>query len=186
MGFGVFDPQNYLNVIIQTFRSHFFPKWISKEIWQVCELNIHNNNLSPTSNKFFLWFLAFWYFCFLIGINGKFTGSFHTPWMLNSKKACWFCSSVFQCFPGGASGKEPTCQCSRCKRCRFDPCIVKSPGEENGNLLQYSCLGNPMDRWAWQATVHGAGKSQTQLSMSVRAHTHTHTHTHTHCCPLHT
>ena len=31
----------------------------------------------------------------------------------------------------------------------------RSPGEEKGNLLQYSCLENPMDREAWQATVHG-------------------------------
>ena len=34
-------------------------------------------------------------------------------------------------------------------------------GEENGNLLQISCLGNPVDRGAWQATVHEAAKSQT-------------------------
>ena len=38
-----------------------------------------------------------------------------------------------------------------------------SPGEENGNPLQYSCLGNPMDRRPWQATVHGVAKSQTGL-----------------------
>ena len=37
-------------------------------------------------------------------------------------------------------------------------------GEENGNPLQYSCLGNPMDRGAWWATVHGVAKSWTQLS----------------------
>ena len=42
--------------------------------------------------------------------------------------------------------------------------LGRSPGEENGNLLQYSCLGNPMDRGAWQATVHGVAKSQTELS----------------------
>ena len=35
----------------------------------------------------------------------------------------------------------------------------RSPGEGNGNLLQYSCLKNPMDRGAWWATVHGAAKS---------------------------
>ena len=34
----------------------------------------------------------------------------------------------------------------------------RSPGEGNGNLLQYSCLENPMDRGAWQATVHGGHK----------------------------
>ena len=39
-----------------------------------------------------------------------------------------------------------------------------SPEEGNGNPLQYSCLGNPLDRGAWWATVHGVTKSQTQLS----------------------
>ena len=34
----------------------------------------------------------------------------------------------------------------------------RSPGEGNGNPLQYSCLGNPMDKEAWQATVHGVTK----------------------------
>ena len=41
-----------------------------------------------------------------------------------------------------------------------------SPGEKNGCSLQHSCLENPMDRGAWQATVHIATKSQTQLSQS--------------------
>ena len=40
----------------------------------------------------------------------------------------------------------------------------RSPGEGNGNTLQYSCLENPMDRGAWQATVHGPTKSWTRLS----------------------
>ena len=39
-----------------------------------------------------------------------------------------------------------------------------SPGEGNGNPLQYSCLGNPMDGGAWWATVHGVAKSWTRLS----------------------
>ena len=43
------------------------------------------------------------------------------------------------------------------------PGLGKSPGEENGNPLQYSCLGNPMDRGAWRATVHGVAKNQTRL-----------------------
>ena len=34
----------------------------------------------------------------------------------------------------------------------------RCPGEGNGNPLQYSCLGNPMDRGAWEATVHGVAK----------------------------
>ena len=40
----------------------------------------------------------------------------------------------------------------------------RSPGEENGNPLQFSCLENSMDRGAWRATVYGVTKSQTQLS----------------------
>ena len=44
------------------------------------------------------------------------------------------------------------------------PGLGRSPGEGNGNPLQYSCLENPMDREAWQATAHGVAKSQTQLS----------------------
>ena len=38
----------------------------------------------------------------------------------------------------------------------------RSPGVGNGNPLQYSCLGNPMDRGAWHAAVHGVAKNQTR------------------------
>ena len=41
------------------------------------------------------------------------------------------------------------------------PGLGRSPGEGNDNPLQYSCLENPMDRGAWQATVHMVAKSQT-------------------------
>ena len=37
----------------------------------------------------------------------------------------------------------------------------RSPGVRNGNPLQYSCMGNPINRGAWQATVHGVAKSWT-------------------------
>ena len=49
------------------------------------------------------------------------------------------------------------------------PELGRSPGEGNGNLLQYSCLDNPEDRGAWWATVHRVTKSWTGLS----SHTHT-------------
>ena len=39
----------------------------------------------------------------------------------------------------------------------------RSPGEGNGNPLQYSCLGNPMDRGAWWVIVHRVAESQIQL-----------------------
>ena len=41
---------------------------------------------------------------------------------------------------------------------RVPPWMGRSPGEGNGNPLQYSCLGNCMDRGAWWATVHGVSK----------------------------
>ena len=46
----------------------------------------------------------------------------------------------------------------------------RSPGEENGNPLQYYCLGNTMDRGAWWATVHGVAKSRTRLSELTSLH----------------
>ena len=44
------------------------------------------------------------------------------------------------------------------------PGLGKSPGEGNGDPLQYFCLENPMDKEAWQATAHGVAKCQTRLS----------------------
>ena len=44
------------------------------------------------------------------------------------------------------------------------PGLGRSPGKKNSNPLQYSCLGNSMDRGNWWATVHGVTKSQIQLS----------------------
>jgi len=44
------------------------------------------------------------------------------------------------------------------------PGLGRSPTEGNGNPFQYFCLGNPLDRWAWWATVHGDVKSRTRLS----------------------
>ena len=48
----------------------------------------------------------------------------------------------------------------------------ESPGGGNGNLLQYSCLENPMDRGAWWATVHGVAKSWTRLKRLSTTHTY--------------
>ena len=52
------------------------------------------------------------------------------------------------------------------------PELGRSPGEGNGNPLQYTFLENPMDRGAWWATVHGVAKSQTQLSGLTLSHFH--------------
>ena len=69
------------------------------------------------------------------------------------------------------SGKEPTCQCRRHGSGRFT-------GEGNGYLLWYSCLGNPMHRGSWQATVHGLQKSQTQHTDSITCNPNTGFKTH--------
>ena len=66
-------------------------------------------------------------------------------------------------FPGGASGKEPICQCRNVRDMDLIPGSGRSPGGGHGNPLQYSCLEDPMDRGAWRATVHGVAKSQTRL-----------------------
>ena len=77
---------------------------------------------------------------------------------------------------GWYSGKESACQCRRHKKPRLDPGSGRSLAGGNGNPLQYSCLGNPMEREAWQATVHRVTKCGTQLKVHMRMHTYTHTH----------
>ena len=72
-------------------------------------------------------------------------------------------------FPGGAEVKTSACNVGDLGSI---PGWGRSPGEGNGNPLQYSCLENPMEGGAWWATVHRVAKSQTRLR-----HTHTHTHT---------
>ena len=63
-------------------------------------------------------------------------------------------------FPGGSDGKEPACNAA-------DPGLIpgsgRSPGEGNGNPIQYSCLENLMDRGASWATVHGVARVRHDL-----------------------
>jgi len=63
---------------------------------------------------------------------------------------------VFLGFPGGSDSKEPTCNVGHLVSI---PELGRYTGGAHGNPLQYSCLKNPMDRGAWQATVHGVAKS---------------------------
>ena len=58
-------------------------------------------------------------------------------------------------FPGGSVVKNPPASTGDMA---LVPGSGRSPGEGNGNPFQYSCLGNPMDRRHWQATVHGVAK----------------------------
>ena len=57
-------------------------------------------------------------------------------------------------FPG-VLGKESACNAGDLD---LIPALRRSPRERNGNPLQYSCMENPMDRGAWQATVHGVAR----------------------------
>ena len=78
---------------------------------------------------------------------------------------CVYCVCVDMCvyvcmicvclggFPGGSDNKESACNEGDLGSI---PRLGRSPGERNGNPLQYSCLENSMDRGAWQATVHGS------------------------------
>ena len=63
-------------------------------------------------------------------------------------------------FSGGSDGKDIACNTG-------DPGSIpgsgRFPKEGNGNPLQYSCLENPMDRGAWQATVHGVAKESDMI-----------------------
>ena len=64
-------------------------------------------------------------------------------------------------FPGGSDGKESACNAGDLG---LIPGLGRSPGEGNGNPLQYSCLENSTDRGVWQVTVHGPTQSWTRLS----------------------
>ena len=61
-------------------------------------------------------------------------------------------------FPGGSDGKESACSAGDLGSVSG---LGRSPGEVNGNPLQYSCLEKSMGREAWQATLHGVAKNQT-------------------------
>ena len=68
--------------------------------------------------------------------------------------------------------KNPLANAGNVRNVGSIPGSGRSPGEGNGNPLQYSCLENLMDRGAWWATVHRVAKSQTQLKrLSMHMHT---------------
>ena len=67
-------------------------------------------------------------------------------------------------FPGVAVVKNPLTDAGDARDIDLLPESGRSPGEGNGNLLQYSCLEHSIDRGVWWATVHGVAKSQIRLS----------------------
>ena len=75
-------------------------------------------------------------------------------------------------FPGGSVVKSPPANAGNSGSI---PGLGRSPGEGSGNPLQYSCLGNPMDGGAWQATIHGVTEEcWTQLSAQTTHGGHYH------------
>ena len=81
------------------------------------------------------------------------------------------CNAHIKClggFPGGSDVKKKSTSNAG------DPDLIagsgRYPGERNGNLLQYSCQENSMDRGAWRTTVHRVTKSQTRLTNTFTLH----------------
>ena len=93
--------------------------------------------------------------CTLLLLNiGSFSKLPHISWLSPTKFVCLY--SNFKGFPGDSDGKVVACNAGDQGS---SPGLVRYPGEENGYPLEYSCLENPMDRGAWQATVNGVAKS---------------------------
>ena len=87
----------------------------------------------------------------------------------------WFCLSLDsfrRVLPLWLSGKESAHSAAATEDAGSISGLERSPGGGNGKSLPYSCLGNPLDRVAWWATVQGVSKeldTTEQLSMSERA-----------------
>ena len=74
-------------------------------------------------------------------------------------------------FPVGTGGKEPTYQCRRHKRCRFDSLDQEDfPWVGHGNPLQYCCLENSIDKGAQRAIIHSVTSSRTRSEETQVAH----------------
>ena len=80
--------------------------------------------------------------------------------------ASWIACFIWELIPnkGFPGGSEVKVSASNVGDPGLIPGSGRSPGEGNGNPLQYPCLENPMDGGAWWATVHGVAKSRTRLS----------------------
>ena len=89
---------------------------------------------------------------------------------------------IYICFPGGASGKEPVCQCRRHKKCRFNPWVEKIPWRKAWQPTPVFFPGESHE----QRSPMGygpQGHKETQLKQLTTQCMHTHTHTHTHTNP---
>ena len=96
--------------------------------------------------------------------KGSSPGTQRNRWVLEGPGQTLSVKSL--CIALGASLVAQTVKKSACSAGDLGsiPGSERAPGEGNGNPLQYSCLENPMDRGAWQATIHCVTKSRTRLS----------------------
>ena len=121
-------------------------------MFRICPLNFTRNIFKYASN--FMKKICFWR---------------QNYWDFVSVITKLHLSIEFQGFPGGSVDKESACNAG-------DLGLIsesgRSPGEGNGNQLQYSCLGNPMDRGAWWATVHGVTELETTEWLNHHHHHH--------------
>ena len=146
--------------------THFI---IWQEVAKAVRKGQQNFHLLTGSLGFFLLCIKFcqWHVEVLVFLLARHVLSCLTAPSLGLSQYCIRCSA--NGLPGGSdSSKESTCNGG-------DPGSIpglgRSPGEGNGNPVQYSCLMNSMDREALRATVYGVTKSQTQLSDSTIATT---------------
>ena len=78
----------------------------------------------------------------------------------------------FSGFPTGSVAKNPPANTGASRDMGLIPGLGRFPGGGNGKLIQHSCLVNPMDRVAWQATVHGVTESD-RTEVTERTHMQT-------------
>ena len=129
-----------------------YPKWYLKNwikskrhrLWVHCRFKTHIWILACIVLKSQEFSLVWFYTCFILGgkLQFWFKTIYSAQWLKNPPANLGDVGSI----PGSG----------------------RSPGGRNGNPLQYSCLEDPMDRGAWQATVHGVAKSWTCLSSCTK------------------
>ena len=149
------------------FLFHRYKKWANYQInkWigitsfliamSLCSLN---SSESYTKNHTIIYYQK------LLLMIYQFTNLLGAFYCIESKKletSLFAKGFIIMGFPGGADGKESACSGGDPGSI---PALRRFPGRGHGNQLQYSCLENPMDRGALQATIHGVTKSLTRLS----------------------
>ena len=137
------------------YRRHGFDPWVGKISWRGKWQPLQYSCLGNAMNRGAWWATV----CEVTDLD--------TDEKLNPKQqpeVDKFCFLIFFSWsPNGSAGKESTCNAGDTGDTSSIPGLGRSPGEGSGYPLLYSCLKNPMDEGAWQATVHGL-QSQTRLS----------------------